>query len=197
EPHDRSWWQILWLLAKGHTCAECAELAETTGCPESPNALRASTALATHRTHSRYLPLHLHPRLARRPLLHYTAPASAYQPPIPPESEHTLSTLPPTPRVFVSHHHSPEEDRFTAQLVADLEAAGADVWVDGKGITSDDFVQKISEGLTGRQWLVLIMTLEALRSPWVRREVNAALNEQTAGRMLGVLPLVMRPCAEN
>src|SRR5215468_7131760 len=75
EPHDRSWWQILWLLAKGHTCAECAELAETTGCPESPNALRASTALATHRTHSRYLPLHLHPRLARRPLLHYTAPA--------------------------------------------------------------------------------------------------------------------------
>src|SRR5262249_59584560 len=28
EPHEQSWWQILWLLAKGHTCAE---VAETTG----------------------------------------------------------------------------------------------------------------------------------------------------------------------
>jgi hypothetical protein len=81
--------------------------------------------------------------------------------------------------------------------VRDLEAAGADVWVDKRGITSDDFVQKISEGLAGRQWLVLVMTPEALQSPWVRREVNAALNEQTAGRMLGVLPLIMRPCPEK
>jgi formylglycine-generating enzyme required for sulfatase activity len=99
-------------------------------------------------------------------------------------------------RVFVSHHHSPEEDIFTARLVADLEAAGADVWVDTSGITNDDFVRKISEGLTGRQWLVLVMTPDALRSPWVQREVNAALNELTAGRMRGVLPLVMQPCQE-
>jgi hypothetical protein len=39
-------------------------------------------------------------------------------------------------RVFVSHHHRPEGDVFTARLVADLETAGADVWVDTKGITS-------------------------------------------------------------
>src|SRR5215471_1301103 len=76
--------------------------------------------------------------------------------------------------VFVSHHHSPEEDAFTARLVADLEAAGADVWVDTSGITSDDFVKKISEGLAGRQWLVLVMTPAALASPWVQREVNVA-----------------------
>ncbi len=100
-------------------------------------------------------------------------------------------------RVFVSHHHSPDEDRFTARLVADLEAAGADVWVDTAGIASDDFVKKISEGLTGRQWLVLVMTPEAVASPWVQREVNAALNEHTAGRMLGVLPLMMQPCQEQ
>ena len=25
EPHERSWWQMLWLLAKGHTAAEVAE----------------------------------------------------------------------------------------------------------------------------------------------------------------------------
>ena len=38
--------------------------------------------------------------------------------------------MPDQVRVFVSHHHSPEEDVLTARLVADLEAAEADVWVD-------------------------------------------------------------------
>jgi formylglycine-generating enzyme required for sulfatase activity len=100
-------------------------------------------------------------------------------------------------RVFVSHHHSPEEDAFTARLVADLEAAGADVWVDTSGIPSGSFVAKISEGLEGRQWLVLVMTPASLGSPWVRREVEAALSEHTAGRMLGVVPFVMQPCREQ
>jgi formylglycine-generating enzyme required for sulfatase activity len=99
-----------------------------------------------------------------------------------------------TVRVFVSHHHSPEEDAFTAQLVADLEAARADVWVDDERIPADDFIRKINEGLTGRQWLVLVMTPNALRSPWVQAEVNAALLQVRQGRMLGVIPLVAQPC---
>ena len=100
-------------------------------------------------------------------------------------------------RVFVSHHHSPEEDVFTARLADDLKAAGADVWVDEERITSDDFIKKINEGLTGRQWLVLVMTPDALRSPWVQAEVNAALNQWRKGRMLGVVPIVAKPCADE
>ncbi len=99
-------------------------------------------------------------------------------------------------RVFVSHHHSPDEDAFTDRLVADLEAVGADVWVDNQRITSDDFVKKINEGLTGRQWLVLVMTPEALRSEWVQAEVNAALNQVRGGRMQGAIPVVATPCDE-
>ncbi len=94
-------------------------------------------------------------------------------------------------RVFVSHHHSLEEDAFTTRLVADLEAAGADVWVDSRAITSNNFVQKISEGLEGRQWLVLVMTPASVASKWVKDEVNTALHEVNAGRMLGVIPIVM------
>jgi len=41
-----------------------------------------------------------------------------------------------TSRVFVSHHHSRDEDAFTSRLVNALKAAGADVWVDISGITS-------------------------------------------------------------
>jgi len=102
--------------------------------------------------------------------------------------------MPEHVRVFISHHHSPEEDAFTARLVADLEAAGADVWVDDARITSGDFIKKINDGLTGRQWLVLVMTPDALRSQWVQAEVNAALLQVRQGRMLGVIPLVAQPC---
>jgi formylglycine-generating enzyme required for sulfatase activity len=98
--------------------------------------------------------------------------------------------------VFVSHHHSPEEDAFTARLVDDLERASADVWVDYQGISSGSFVQKINEGLAGRQWLVLVMTPAALASPWVRDEVNAALHQVKTGRMRDVIPFVMTVCDE-
>jgi formylglycine-generating enzyme required for sulfatase activity len=100
-------------------------------------------------------------------------------------------------RVFVSHHHSPQEDAFTSKLVADLQAAGADVWVDTERIPSGDFVRKISEGLAGRQWLVLVMTPEALRSPWVQGEVDAAYHQVKLGRMLGIIPIVAAPCEEK
>jgi hypothetical protein len=62
--------------------------------------------------------------------------------------------MPGPVRIFVSHHHSPQEDQFTARVVADLKAAGADVWGDDdEDITSDDFVRKICEGLADQQWL--------------------------------------------
>lgn len=104
--------------------------------------------------------------------------------------------MPNQVRIFVSHHHSPEEDAFTARLVADLQVAGADVWVDDERIPSGDFVRKINEGLAGRQWLVLVMTPDALHSQWVQAEVNAALHQVNAGRMSAIIPLVARPCRE-
>src|SRR5690349_15604649 len=100
-------------------------------------------------------------------------------------------------RVFVSHHHSPEEDVFTARLVSDLEAAGADVWVDTGQIASGNFVRKINEGLAGRQWLVLVMTPQSLASRWVQEEVDAALHQVHGGRMLGVIPIIATACQER
>jgi hypothetical protein len=100
-------------------------------------------------------------------------------------------------RVFVSHHRSPTEDAFTNRLVADLQTAGADVWLDTERIPSGDFVSKINEGLAGRQWLVLVMTPDAIKSTWVRAEVNAAISQVNAGRMLGVIPVVAMACDES
>lgn len=105
--------------------------------------------------------------------------------------------MPETVRIFISHHHSPQEDAFTARLKADLRAAGADVWVDDDNVTSDNFVMRINEGLAGRQWLVLVMTPAAVGSVWVQEEVNAALNQVRKGRMRGVIPIVAQQCDDK
>jgi parallel beta-helix repeat protein len=96
------------------------------------------------------------------------------------------------PTVFVSHSH--KDDTFTNRLVSDLRGAGADVWVDTDEIRSDDFIAKINQGLTNRQWLVLVMTPDSLRSPWVEREVNAGLQLTSTGRMRAVIPVLALEC---
>lgn len=57
-----------------------------------------------------------------------------------------LSEKPPREiRVFVSHSH--RDDSFTSRLVADLRAAGAEVWVDTKNFQHGNFLRRINDGL--------------------------------------------------
>jgi len=94
--------------------------------------------------------------------------------------------------IFVSHSNA--DNDFTMRLVADLTAAGADVWVDRQEITYDDFLKWINRGLAQAHWLVLVLTPDALRSEWVEMEVNAALNMVRQRRMRGVIPMLARSC---
>lgn len=98
-------------------------------------------------------------------------------------------------RIFVSHSH--KDNKFTKRLVTDLQTAGADVWVDLTKIAYNDFVKKINDGLTNRQWLVLVQTPHALRSAWVQLEVNAAIALVVQKRMRAVIPFIARPCESD
>jgi hypothetical protein len=100
-------------------------------------------------------------------------------------------------RVFVSHHHSPEEDAFTARLVADLESSGTYVWVDVVGVGASDFQERINQVLDSCQWLVLVMTPASLVSPWVRTEVHAAIRLMMQGRIHGIIQLLAQPVAQD
>jgi formylglycine-generating enzyme required for sulfatase activity len=97
-------------------------------------------------------------------------------------------------RVFVSHHHSIEEDAFTARLVDDLRRAGALTWVDVAEIHAGDFMERINTALASTDWVVVVFTPASLRSLPVRTEVNAALNLVWQGRMRGVIPVVAQQC---
>lgn len=74
------------------------------------------------------------------------------------------------PTVFISYHHGDED--FANRLIADLRAAGHACWIDTSEIKGgDEWVMTIAEGIINSYALAPIITLNALRSKWVRKEI--------------------------
>jgi formylglycine-generating enzyme required for sulfatase activity len=96
----------------------------------------------------------------------------------------------PAPRIFLSH--SSHDAAFTARLEADLRAAGATVY----RVVADqggDFVKAIDDALAACEWVVLVLTTDALASPWVQQEIRAAIRLKNQGRIRGILPIQAGP----
>jgi len=103
--------------------------------------------------------------------------------------------MPEPVRVFVSY--ATPDRAFAEELVADLQAAGAEVWWDVSGIGEGDFLGKINAALLQCQWLVLVLTPNAIASKWVNIEVNAGINRREKALMHGVLPVLASPMAHD
>ena len=99
--------------------------------------------------------------------------------------------------VFVSNHHSPEEDAFTARIVADLEAAGAEVFIDHAFMETADLVQHFKRESTAQKWFVLVVTPAAMADARVNYQTILAALEWRAERLQGMVPLVLQPCPEE
>jgi hypothetical protein len=99
--------------------------------------------------------------------------------------------MPDPVAVFVSHSH--RDDAFTQRLVADLTQAGATVWVDVAGVGAGDFQKRINDALVASNWVVVVMSQNALNSPWVEQEVNAAIRLKHQGRIRDIIPLQAGP----
>lgn len=97
----------------------------------------------------------------------------------------------PPPRVFVSHSHA--DDVFTARLVSDLRAAGIDVWVDVTDMDPGNFMTHIDDALARCDWLVLVLTPNAISSSFVRFEVSTAIGRVMKQYMRGVVPILAAP----
>jgi hypothetical protein len=97
------------------------------------------------------------------------------------------------PRIFVSY--SRKDRDITQRLVADLQKAGAEVWVDVEGIRSGNFMQAIDKALAECDWMVLILSPSALESQYVPEETYTALHRVKQGYMKGVIPVLVAQCA--
>lgn len=85
------------------------------------------------------------------------------------------------PKVFVSH--SSKDTAFAERLVLDLRMAGAHAWLDKEDLGAGNFQRRINDALENCEWFVLVLTRNALSSPWVQQEVDAANRLKHQGRI--------------
>lgn len=77
-------------------------------------------------------------------------------------------------KVFVSHSHADAE--LAAQVSTALRNEGLEVWdPDLNLLPGDNWAAEIARALEESDAMVVLMTADALSSPWVRREMEYAL----------------------
>lgn len=93
----------------------------------------------------------------------------------------------PTHKLFICHA---SEDKPKARSIArSLRSLGSDVWLDEWEIrVGDSIVQKINEALGSVTHLVVLLSENSTKKPWVSREWSAALMKQLSDQSISVLP---------
>jgi len=80
------------------------------------------------------------------------------------------------------------------RLAGDLEAQGITVWWDSWEMeVGDSLPRKIEEAISRSAWFGIILSPDAVASPWVRAELDLALTMEIEGG-LTILPILHRPC---
>jgi hypothetical protein len=91
-------------------------------------------------------------------------------------------------RIFISHSH---EDKAAVQrITARLQAAGHDVGVDSLRLRPGDNIQrKIEEGLESADALLVVVSRNSFKSPWVQQEFSAIAFQQISKRERRIIPV--------
>ena len=79
-------------------------------------------------------------------------------------------------KVFISHAY--KDDSFVKRLESGLETAGFEVWDATRDVRADEeWSEQVLQALKDSEAMVVILTADALRSSWVRNEIDYALGE--------------------
>lgn len=104
---------------------------------------------------------------------------------------------PAFPRMFVSH--SSKDNEFGAKLVQDLRRIVGDenaVWYDtSDGLYGGDaWWRKIVKELTARSVFIVVLSPDAMNSPWVNDEIDLAWRQKNTGVGKRIIPVLYRKC---
>lgn len=103
------------------------------------------------------------------------------------------STPTPSQRIFISH--SSKDKRFVVKLANALKEAGCSVWYSDWEIkVGESIIQKINQGLSASDYLIVVLSPNSILSSWVQRELDQALMNQLSRRKITVLPVLYRDC---
>jgi len=91
---------------------------------------------------------------------------------------------------FVSH--SSRDDAFVAQLRAELELRGLDVWADSRRLRGGDSLEPaVRQAIEEAVHFVAVLSPHAVNSPWVAKEIRCAQEEQLRRPALRLIPLLL------
>jgi len=98
------------------------------------------------------------------------------------------------PLIFICH--SSRDKAFVRSLAQRLSRDGVDVWIDHLEIRIGDSIHdKINEGLSKSDFLVVVLTQSSVKSRWVREELNSASSlEKLANKGVFILPILLERC---
>ncbi|MCB0123345.1 MAG: toll/interleukin-1 receptor domain-containing protein, partial [Caldilineaceae bacterium] len=90
------------------------------------------------------------------------------------------------PAIFISYSRRDQE--FVLRLAVDLEERGAEVWIDQGDIQGGErWRQSIADGIARCQIFLLVVSPDAVRSPYVGEEIELAFQARKA-----ILPILYR-----
>jgi len=99
------------------------------------------------------------------------------------------STQTNKPSVFLSH--SSKDKPFVRALAQRLKKAGIRVWLDEAEIrVGESLIEKLGAALDGVDFLIVVLSRSSVRSRWVQREVEIAMNHEIKRRRVKVIPIL-------
>lgn len=102
------------------------------------------------------------------------------------------SPIATAPRIFVSHSHA--DNAFCRAFVAGLRNVGLEVWYDEHNLGWGELRQVIEHELASSQHFIAILSRAAVASPWVNREIDAALALLGEKHLTTFLLVTADPC---
>ncbi len=94
-------------------------------------------------------------------------------------------------KVFISH--SSRDRRFVARIARFLKQRKISYWYSATHIVgAKQWHDEIGRALRQCNWFLLVLTPDAVRSHWVKRELMFALNEHRYNER--IIPLLYKPC---
>jgi hypothetical protein len=89
---------------------------------------------------------------------------------------------------FISY--SSEDQEFAERLHADLQAKGVRCWFAPEDLKiGDKFQERIEESVRWYDKLLLVLSDNSIKSPWVEDEVQAALEKERTNSKLVLFPI--------
>ena len=92
-------------------------------------------------------------------------------------------------KIFLSHSSADED--FARELATRLSEAGFGVWSDQELLPGENWAQEVAHALDESKAMVVLLSPDATRSPWINREIEYALSQpRFEGRLF---PIMVKP----